>query len=152
MRQTLTVRFHRAVKLGMLACVRLLQGFTVFRLLGAWLLKAGMGKRIGSGLTHPLYFASKAVQLCRGTGIEIGSLHRRLPLAANVLYLDMCTTTQLRSQYADDPRVDEIGQEIYDLVLEAAAGRQTCSEAMGHAEFILTYKSFEPIGPACLPA
>ena len=48
--------------------------------------------------------------------------------------------------------VDEVGQEIYDLVLEAAAGRQTCSEAMGHAEFILTYKSFEPIGPACLPA
>jgi altronate hydrolase len=48
--------------------------------------------------------------------------------------------------------VDEIGQEIYDLVLDAAAGRQTCSEAMGHAEFILTYKSFEPIGPACLPA
>ena len=48
--------------------------------------------------------------------------------------------------------VDEIGHEIYDLVVETAAGRQTCSEAMGHAEFILTYKSFEPIGPACLPA
>lgn len=47
--------------------------------------------------------------------------------------------------------VDEIGKEIYDLVLEAAARRQTCSEAMGHAEFILTCKSFEPIGPACLP-
>lgn len=48
--------------------------------------------------------------------------------------------------------VDEVGQEIYDLVLQVAAGQQTSSEAMGHAEFILTYKSFEPIGPACLPA
>ncbi len=48
--------------------------------------------------------------------------------------------------------VDQIGQEIYDLVLEVAAGQQTASEAMGHAEFLLTYKSFEPIGPACLPA
>jgi altronate hydrolase len=48
--------------------------------------------------------------------------------------------------------VDQIGQEIYDLVLDVAAGRETASESMGHAEFILTYKSFEPIGPACLPA
>jgi altronate hydrolase len=47
--------------------------------------------------------------------------------------------------------VDEVGQEIFDLVLSVAAGQQTCSEAMGHAEFILTYKSFDPIGPACLP-
>jgi altronate hydrolase len=22
---------------------------------------------------------------------------------------------------------------------------------MGHQEFVLTYKSFEPIGPACMP-
>ena len=27
----------------------------------------------------------------------------------------------------------------------------TKSEALGHQEFILTYKSFEPLGPACLP-
>ena len=32
-----------------------------------------------------------------------------------------------------------------------AAGAPTTSEALGHQEFILTYKSFEPIGPACLP-
>lgn len=53
---------------------------------------------------------------------------------------------------AEGASVDEVGQEIYDLVLQVAAGRETSSEAMGHAEFILTYKSFEPIGPACLPA
>ncbi|MBT4624456.1 MAG: UxaA family hydrolase [Verrucomicrobia bacterium] len=48
--------------------------------------------------------------------------------------------------------IDDVGTEIYDLVLSAAAGTKTKSEALGHAEFILTYKSFEPIGPACLPA
>lgn len=47
--------------------------------------------------------------------------------------------------------LDEIGSEIHDLVLRIGAGEQTKSEALGHAEFILTYKSFEPIGPACLP-
>ncbi|KQW80792.1 UxaA family hydrolase [Brevundimonas sp. Root1279] len=47
--------------------------------------------------------------------------------------------------------LDEVGAEIVDLVEAVAAGQRTCSEAMGHQEFILTYKSFEPIGPACLP-
>lgn len=47
--------------------------------------------------------------------------------------------------------LDEIGNEIHDLALSVAAGEATKSEALGHTEFILTYKSFEPIGPACLP-
>jgi len=47
--------------------------------------------------------------------------------------------------------LDEVGDEIYAQVLATASGQQTRSEAMGHAEFILTYKTFEPIGPACLP-
>ena len=44
--------------------------------------------------------------------------------------------------------LDEVGNEIIELVLRVAAGEQTKSEAMGHREFILTYKSFEPVGPA----
>ena len=47
--------------------------------------------------------------------------------------------------------VDEVGEEIYKKVLEVASGTQSCSESLGHQEFVLTYKSFEPIGPACLP-
>lgn len=47
--------------------------------------------------------------------------------------------------------IDAVGREIRDLVLDVAGGRQTASEALGHREFILTYKSFDPIGPACLP-
>jgi altronate hydrolase len=48
--------------------------------------------------------------------------------------------------------LDEVGREIHDLVLAVADGRQTKSEALGHQEFILGYKSFQSIGPACLPA
>jgi altronate dehydratase len=46
----------------------------------------------------------------------------------------------------------EVGREIYDLIGRVANGEQTKSETLGHQEFILTYKSFEPLGPACLPA
>jgi altronate hydrolase len=47
--------------------------------------------------------------------------------------------------------LDDVGDEIFDLVLAVAGGQRTVSEALGHQEFILTYKAFDPIGPACLP-
>jgi altronate hydrolase len=47
--------------------------------------------------------------------------------------------------------LDDVGHEIYDLILRVSNGEQTKSEALGHQEFILTYKTFEPLGPACLP-
>jgi altronate dehydratase large subunit len=48
--------------------------------------------------------------------------------------------------------VDDVGKEIYNKVLAVASGDQSCSESLGHQEFVLTYKSFEAIGPACLPS
>jgi len=45
----------------------------------------------------------------------------------------------------------EVGQEIFDMIRDVASGIQTKSEALGHQEFILTYKTFEPLGPSCLP-
>jgi altronate dehydratase large subunit len=48
--------------------------------------------------------------------------------------------------------LDEVGREIYDLVVAAAQGRPTASESLGHQEFVLTYKTFDPLGPSCLPA
>ena len=47
--------------------------------------------------------------------------------------------------------LDEVGQEIFEQVLAVAGGAPTKSESLGHQEFVLTYKTFEPIGPACLP-
>jgi altronate dehydratase large subunit len=47
--------------------------------------------------------------------------------------------------------LDEVGEEIYALIGRVAGGERSVSESLGHREFILGYKSFEPIGPACLP-
>lgn len=51
----------------------------------------------------------------------------------------------------ENASLDELGQEIVDSILRTASGEPTRSETLGHQEFILTYKTFDPIGPACLP-
>lgn len=51
-----------------------------------------------------------------------------------------------------DATLNEVGGEIRDKLLGLACGARTRSEDLGHQEFILTYKSFEPAGPSCLPA
>ncbi|WP_322070653.1 UxaA family hydrolase [Paraburkholderia bannensis] len=48
--------------------------------------------------------------------------------------------------------LEEVGREVFDVTLDVARGARSKSEALGHQEFILTYKTFEPVGPACLPA
>ena len=46
----------------------------------------------------------------------------------------------------------EVGAEVYDYTMNVAAGQPTCSEALGHQEFVLTYKHFEgAAGPSCFP-
>ncbi len=52
---------------------------------------------------------------------------------------------------SESAEIDEVGVEILELIKRVADGERTKSEDLGHTEFILTYKSFEPIGPACLP-
>ncbi|WP_440903757.1 UxaA family hydrolase [Catenovulum sp. SX2] len=47
--------------------------------------------------------------------------------------------------------VDSVGEEIYQLTLQLAQGEKSKSEALGHQEFLLTYKQFHKLGPACLP-
>ena len=47
--------------------------------------------------------------------------------------------------------LDDVGQEIFSQVMDVAGGAPTKSESLGHQEFVLTYKTFDPIGPACLP-
>ncbi|MBU4432953.1 MAG: UxaA family hydrolase [Alphaproteobacteria bacterium] len=77
--------------------------------------------------------------------------------------IKVCANPETYRKLADDMDVDagrimegrgtldQVGDEIFDLVLTVAGGARTVSEALGHQEFILTYKTFEPIGPACLP-
>jgi len=47
--------------------------------------------------------------------------------------------------------LDEVGSEIYEQTLDTARGGKTASERLGHQEFVLGYKSFDPIGPGCHP-
>ncbi|MEO7247600.1 MAG: UxaA family hydrolase, partial [Novosphingobium sp.] len=47
--------------------------------------------------------------------------------------------------------LEQVGEEIYRCTLAVAAGQRSVSEVLGHHEFILTYKSFDPIGPAYMP-
>ncbi|MGQ9574286.1 MAG: UxaA family hydrolase [Thermoguttaceae bacterium] len=77
--------------------------------------------------------------------------------------IKICANPETYSRMAEDMDIhagrilegqatlEQIGQQIYQRVLEVAGGAPTASERLGHQEFILTYKSFEPIGPACLP-
>jgi len=43
----------------------------------------------------------------------------------------------------------EIGERILKKIIETSSGAPTCSEELGHAEFVLTYKN---IGPDCHPS
>lgn len=48
--------------------------------------------------------------------------------------------------------LDELGREIYQFALAVSNGRPTASEELGHQEFVLTYKTFDPGGPSCHPS
>ena len=76
--------------------------------------------------------------------------------------IKVCANPDTWKRMGDDMDVDagrilegraalpEVGVEIRDLVLSVGAGERTKSELLGHREFVLTYKSFEALGPACL--
>ena len=77
--------------------------------------------------------------------------------------IKICANPETYRKLADDMDINagriiegastagEVGLEIFERVQSIADGEQSTSEALGHQEFILTYKQFEPIGPACLP-
>lgn len=50
-----------------------------------------------------------------------------------------------------EANLNQISNEIIAKICGTARGAQTVSEALGHLEFVLLYKSFEPAGPSCLP-
>jgi len=66
--------------------------------------------------------------------------------------IKICANPQTFRRMADDMDInagrilegkgtlDEVGREIYDSLIATAQGKQTASEALGHQEFVLTYK------------
>lgn len=99
---------------------------------------------------------SHAVLFVTGRGSVVGS--------AISPVVKICANPETYRRMADDMDVDagrileggasldEVGREIRNRVVGLGEGARTRSEELGHQEFILTYKTFEPIGPACLPA
>jgi altronate hydrolase len=98
---------------------------------------------------------SHMILFTTGRGSVVGS-----PIAP---VIKICANPETFRRMSEDMDVDagrvaegraglpEVGREIFDLALAVAGGRQTCSERLGHREFVLTYKAFEPLGPACFP-
>ena len=77
--------------------------------------------------------------------------------------IKICSNTDTYSRMSDDMdinagkclsedlSIDEIAGEIFDKIIDVVKGEQTCSESLGHKEFVLGYKTFEPVGPSCQP-
>ncbi len=108
---------------------------------------AEIGELIACG-AHAILFAT-------GRGSVVGS--------AISPVIKICGNPQTYSRLRDDMDVnagavlqgattlDQVGAEVYDCVIATAEGQETASESLGHQEFVMTYKHFEPIGPSCLP-
>ena len=98
---------------------------------------------------------SHLILFATGRGSVVGS--------AIAPVIKICANPETYRRMSEDMDVDagrilegraslqEVGAEVFDLIGRVAGGAQTASEQLGHQEFILTYKSFTPIGPACLP-
>ncbi len=46
--------------------------------------------------------------------------------------------------------LDQVGAQIRDAIADICRGAETKSEALGHQEFILSYKTYGALGPSCL--
>ncbi|MGX1930957.1 UxaA family hydrolase [Flagellimonas sp. 2504JD4-2] len=78
--------------------------------------------------------------------------------------IKICANPQTYQKMTDDMDVnagraitsgtslEDISDEIYAKVISVASGKATASEKLGHQEFSITYKTFDPIGPSCLPS
>ena len=98
---------------------------------------------------------SQVILFSTGSGSVVGS--------AIAPVIKVCANPETFRRMEEDMDVDagrilegraslpDVGREIYELVQRVGEGKRTKSEALGHREFILTYKSFGPLGPACLP-
>lgn len=89
-----------------------------------------------------------------GRGSVVGSaISPVIKICANPeTYKNLCDDMDINagSIIEGQKTVEQVGDEIFDLIVRIASGEQSKSEQMGHQEFLLTYKTFDSIGPACL--
>ena len=98
---------------------------------------------------------SHVILFTTGRGSVVGSACRRSSRSAPTRKPTASwarTWTWTRAASSRARHAAGVAEEIYGQVRDVALGAPSKSEGLGHREFILTYKSFEPIGPACMPA
>ena len=71
------------------------------------------------GKFHDDHHSSMAKEFCKGSGLEIGSLHSRLNVDANVKIVDFIDTETLKANYKDDPNVNVEDIWPVDIVANA---------------------------------
>jgi predicted SAM-dependent methyltransferase len=71
------------------------------------------------GKFHDLGFSKIARDFCKGTGIEIGGLHARLNVDADVKVLDYLSTEELKEKYKNDSNIDLNDLWKVDIVSQA---------------------------------
>jgi altronate dehydratase large subunit len=106
-------------------------------------------------ITEQIACGCHVVLFSTGRGSVVGS--------AVAPVIKVCANPETYRRLRDDMDVDagrildgratlaEVGEELFALIEAVAGGAPSKSEALGHQEFILGYKSFEPLGPSCLP-
>ncbi|MCJ8323634.1 MAG: UxaA family hydrolase [Rhizobiales bacterium] len=95
-----------------------------------------------------------AVIFVTGRGSVVGSaISPVLKICANAnTYKNMPDDMDVNAGriLSENTPLDEVGNEIYDKIINLCQGQRTASEKLGHQEFVLTYKTLDPIGPNCL--
>jgi len=106
-------------------------------------------------ITEQIACGAHIILFSTGRGSVVGS--------AIAPVIKICSNTETYRRLEEDMDVNagsiieqgtsitEVGEELVVLIRRTASGEATKSEALGHQEFILGYKSFEPLGPSCLP-
>ena len=134
---------------------------------------SGITANPAMGLAFDQLVVAGAACIFEGTGELIGCefhMQRRAatPVVGSAIspVIKVCANPEIFRRLEDDMDIDagrmegrgtldEVRSEVLGPVLDCAKGGLTKSEAMGHQEFILTYKSFEtpalPARPACFP-
>jgi predicted SAM-dependent methyltransferase len=71
------------------------------------------------GKFHDRHYSDMARQFCKGSGLEIGSLHSRLDVDAEVRIVDFIDTETLKDNYKDDLNVNVEDIWPVDIVTNA---------------------------------
>ena len=51
-------------------------------------------------------------------------------------HIAMIARPPLEDLYEREKSIDQVGREIFDMVLKTASGQKTCAERLGHKEFV----------------